>query len=212
MEYLIYDRAQVEQSTTLEVALQVYNKDKFISFKRELLKSEFDEEIQLSIWKDYHDLMYKAASKTWGKSDGERLEYYRRVGNLRMHSGEIKGFHLDKIFLPTTFTLDDSGRIVEVDLSHVPNEIQGFHPNEIYLPTTFTRDDSGKIVGMTLNFVDHEVTRRWFDHIYDISEGLIDVRVCASCSNLFLRTRRKDVKFCGNTCRNRVWRKGKKKL
>lgn len=178
MDFIRYDRAWIEKWTTLEVALQAYNKDQFIGFKREILKSEFDEEAQLSVWKNYHDLLYKAAFKTFSKSDGKRLEYYRQFGNIQA----------------------------------LPDEIQLFHPNEFFFPTTFTRDDSGKIVRVTLNFVDYEVTRRWFDHIDDISKGLVDVRVCASCSNLFLRKRRKDVRFCGNTCRNRVWRKGKKKL
>ena len=179
MDTIMFERARLDELTTLEVALDVYHKDKFLTVKRELLGPEFDEEAQTKIGEDYHALLYKAAAKTFGKGDIERLDYYRQLGNIEI----------------------------------LPNEIQLFYPTEVFFQTTITRDNSGKIVKVSLNFFDHEITRRWFDYIYDVLVGRVDIRVCAAkdCSNLVLRKRRKDTRFCSNACRNRVWRKSKKK-
>jgi len=174
-----FDRAWIDKLTTIDVALQVYHKDKFLDVKRRIIPEfEFDEEAQTKVWEDYHNLLYKAASKTFGKGDIERLDYYRQLGNIEI----------------------------------LPNEIQLFYPTKVFFPTTITRDNLGKIVKVSHSFLDHEITRRWFEHIYDVLVGRVDLRVCAAkgCLNLVLRKRRKDTRFCSNACRNRVWRKNKK--
>jgi len=84
---------------------------------------------------------------------------------------------------------------------------------KLHFPANIIRDDSGKIVRVTFDFLDNEITKRWFNHIYEILVGREDVRACAdeSCSNFFIRKRRKDKKFCSNTCRKRDWRRKHRK-
>jgi len=83
----------------------------------------------------------------------------------------------------------------------------------LYFPTDITRDASGRMIGVTLNFLDNEINKRWFNHIYEILVGREDVRLCAEkdCSNLFIRKRRKDKKFCSDTCRQRAWQRKRRK-
>ena len=80
---------------------------------------------------------------------------------------------------------------------------------KLYFRTNLNRDDSGEIVRVTFDLFDNEVTKRWFNHIYEILVGREDVRVCSDedCSNFFIRKRRKDKKFCSATCRKRDWRR-----
>jgi hypothetical protein len=79
---------------------------------------------------------------------------------------------------------------------------------KLYFPTDLIRDNAGQIVRVTYDFFDNEITKRWFNHIYEILVGREDVRVCAAedCPNLFLKNR-KNRKFCSEACRNRNWRK-----
>jgi len=80
---------------------------------------------------------------------------------------------------------------------------------KLYFPTNITRDNAGQIIKVTFDFFDNEITKRWFNHIYEILVGREDVRICADedCSNFFIRKRRKDKKFCSATCRKRDWRR-----
>jgi len=173
MNTIEFQKPWIEKLTTLEKALEVYCKDKFLAVKRELLGPEFDEEAQTGIWEDYHDLFHKAVLGKFQEEDFERLEYYRRLeGHFELLSNLTGGVNL-------------------------------------YFPTGITRDNVGRIVRVTFDFFDNEITKRWFNHIYEILVGQEDVRVCAdeSCSNFFIRKRRKDKKFCSATCRKRDWRR-----
>jgi hypothetical protein len=46
MDTIMFEKSRVEELTTLEMALEVYHKDKFLAVKKELLGPEFDEETQ----------------------------------------------------------------------------------------------------------------------------------------------------------------------
>jgi len=177
MDTIEFDRIWIDELTTLEMALQAYHRDKFLEIKRKVLPEfEFDEETQIKIWQDYHDLFRKAVLGKFEKGDIERLEYYHR----------LEGHY----------------------------EILSFGSTKLYFSTDITRDASGRMVGVTLNFLDNEINKRWFNHIYNVLVGREDVRLCAEkdCSNLFIRKRRKDKKFCSATCQNRDWqRKHRKK-
>ncbi|MBC8458980.1 MAG: CGNR zinc finger domain-containing protein [Deltaproteobacteria bacterium] len=177
MDTIMFERSRIDELTTLEKALEVYHKDKFLAIKQELLGPEFDEEAQTKIWADYHELMYKAVMGKFEKGDIERLEKYRRLEG-----------HFE-------------------DLSNLTGG------EKLYFPTDLIRDNAGQIVRVTFNFFDNEITKRWFDHIYDILVGQVDVRVCAEedCSNFFVRKRRKDKKFCSDTCRQRDWQRKHRK-
>lgn len=85
--------------------------------------------------------------------------------------------------------------------------------SEMYFPTQFERNDDGKIIRIDLKFLDQEITRRWFQHIYNICNQHLDIRVCAAedCLNLYVRKRRKDKKFCSSACRLRQWRKNQRR-
>jgi len=191
MDTIAFDRTLIDELTTLEKALEVYHKEKFLTVKRELLEAvkrelqlpllEFDEETQTKIWQDYHDLFGKAVlgkfkvshSDRLEEGDIERLERYRRLeGHFEVLSNLRGGAQL-------------------------------------YFPTNIVRDNSGKIVRVTHNFLDNEITKRWFEHVYNVLVGREDVRKCSdeNCSNFFIRKRRKDKKFCSDTCRKRDWRK-----
>jgi hypothetical protein len=172
-----FNRTWIEELTTLEKALEVYHKDKFLAVKKELLGPEFDEETQTKIWQDYHDLFAKAVLGKFEKGDIERLERYRR---LEGHS-------------ETLYSLTGGEK---------------FH-----FPTNLTRNNAGQIVRVTFDFFDNEITKRWFNHVYDILVGREDVRVCSdeSCSNFFIRKRRQDKKFCSDICRIRAWRSKRRK-
>lgn len=173
MDTIMVERSRIDELTTLEMALEVYHKEKFLAIKQELLRFEFDEEAQAKIWQDYHDLFRKAVLGKFEEGDIERLECYRQLeGHFEVLSNLTGG-------------------------------------EKLYLPTNITRDDLGKIVRVTFDFFDNEITKRWFNHIYEILVGREDVRVCADekCSNFFIRKRRKDKKFCGDTCRKRDWRR-----
>ena len=112
------ENSRVEELTTLEMALEAYHKDNFFSIKRNLLGSEFDEGVQTEIWKDYHDLMYKAASSGFEEGDFERLESYRNlVSYWELVSDETR------LFFPTEITRDESGMIIRVSLDSLDNEI-----------------------------------------------------------------------------------------
>ena len=63
--------------TSLEKALEVYNRDRFLEFKRNLLEEEFDEDKQFKVWEDYHKLMFKAANNSFRTGDWELLQSYR---------------------------------------------------------------------------------------------------------------------------------------
>lgn len=181
MDTIDFERSCIDELTTLEKALEVYHKDKFLSVKRELLEAikqelrlpglEFDEEAQIKIWQDYNDLFRKAVLRKFEKEDRERLEYYHR----------LEGHY----------------------------EILSFGGTKLYFPTNITRDASGRMIGVTSNFLDNEINKRWFNHIYNVLADREDVRMCAEkdCSNLFIRKRRKDKKFCSATCRNRDWQR-----
>ncbi|HID43002.1 MAG TPA: CGNR zinc finger domain-containing protein [Archaeoglobaceae archaeon] len=175
MDTIAFEKSYIDKLTTLEMALQVYHKDKFLDVKREILKIAFDEKAQTKIWADYHDLMYKAVLGKFEEGDIERLERYRQLeGQVEMLS------NLSSLTGDTT----------------------------LYFRTNLIRDDSGKIVRITLDFLDNEVTKRWFNHVYDVLVGREDIRVCVAedCPNLFLRNR-KNRKFCSESCRNRDWQK-----
>lgn len=177
MDTIAFDRTWIDKLTTLETALEVYREDKFLTVKRELLGSEFDEEAQTKIWEDYHDLLHKAVLGKFEKGDIERLEKYRRLeGHFEILSNLTGG-------------------------------------GKLYFPTDLIRDNAGQIVRVTYDFFDNEITKRWFDHVFNILVGREDVRVCADedCSNFFIRKRRKDKKFCSNTCRIRTWRSKRRK-
>jgi len=66
-----------KQYTSIEMAVEVYDKDEFIAFKQSLLGLNFDRKKQIKIWKDYHNLMLRVASKKFSKQDWELLESYR---------------------------------------------------------------------------------------------------------------------------------------
>jgi len=169
MDTIMVERSRIDELTTLEVALDVYHKDKFLAKKQEILGPEFNEEAQTKFWVDYHDLMYKAASSSFEKGDFERMESYRKLpGYWELVSDKTR----------------------------------------LYFPTEITRNESGQIIRVTLNTLDNEVTKRWFEHIYNILIGREVVRVCAAedCPNLFLKNRR-NRKFCSEVCRNQDWRK-----
>jgi hypothetical protein len=173
MDTIMFERSRIDGLTTLEKALEVYHKDKFLAVKKELLGPEFNEETQTKIWQDYHDLFAKAVLRKFEKGDIERLEKYRRL----------------------------EGRLETLSI------LTG--DEKFYFPTDLIRDNAGQIVRVTYDFFDNEITKRWFNHIYDILVGREDVRVCAEedCSNFFIRKRRKDKKFCSDACCNRDWQK-----
>lgn len=180
MDTIEFDRIWIDELTTLEKALEVYHEDKFLTVKKKLLGSEFDEETQTKIWQDYHDLFGKAVLGKFEKGDIERLERYRRLeGHFETLSNLTGG-------------------------------------EKLYFPTDLIRDNAGQIVRVTFDFWDNEITKRWFNYIYEILVGREDVRLCAdeACSNFFIRKRRKDKKFCSDTCRKRDWRRkhGEEKL
>ena len=181
MDTIAFDRTGIDELTTLETALQAYHKDKFLEIKRKILPEfEFDEETQIKIWQDYHDLFAKAVLGKFEKGDIELLEEYRRLEG-----------HFE-------------------NLSYLTGG------EKFYFPTDLIRNNAGQIVRVTFDFFDREITKRWFNHIYDILVGREDVRVCTDedCSNFFIRKRRKDKKFCSDTCRKRDWRRkhGEEKL
>lgn len=66
-----------DRLTSLQKALEIYDKDSFLEFKRNLLKEEFDEEKQFKIWEDYHKLMFRAANSSFRTGDWELLQSYR---------------------------------------------------------------------------------------------------------------------------------------
>lgn len=176
MDTIAFEKSWIDELTTLEMALQVYHKDRFLSIKQELLGTDFNEGTQTNIWEDYHNLFHKAVFGKFEEGDIERLERYRQLegqveilGNLSSLAGDTK----------------------------------------LYFRTNLARDASGKIVRVTFDLFDNEVTKRWFNHIYGILVGQEDVRVCSdeSCSNFFIRKRRRDKKFCSATCRKRDWRR-----
>lgn len=76
-KFLKIDPERFKKWFSLEKALEVYDRDNFLALKRELLDQEFDKDRQIEVWKDYHDLMFKAASKTFNRSDLKLLEQYR---------------------------------------------------------------------------------------------------------------------------------------
>ena len=178
MDTIAFEKSRIDKLTTLEMALRVYHKDKFLNVKRKILPEyEFDEEAQIKIWKDYHDLFCKAVLGKFEEGDIERLEQYRQ---LEGHDETLN------------YWLSLSG-----------------NATKLYFRTNIIRDDSGKTVRVTFNLLDNEITKRWFNHIFNILVGQEDVRVCADedCSNFFIRKRRKDKKFCSATCRKRDWRR-----
>ena len=77
MAFMEIDKELFRNLTSLQKALEVYTKDKFLKFKRDLLAKEFDEDEQIRIWEDYHNLMFKAAKKTFNPNDWELLQSYR---------------------------------------------------------------------------------------------------------------------------------------
>ena len=104
MDTIEFDRAWIDELTTLEMALQVYHKDKFLGIKREILPEfEFDEETHTIIWQDYHDLFRKAVLGKFEEGDIERLEkYYRLEGHFELLSNltsSAKLFGVKTIFI-----------------------------------------------------------------------------------------------------------------
>lgn len=177
MDTIMFEKSRIDELTTLETALDVYHKDKFLTVKKDLLGPEFNEEAQTKIWEDYQDLFCKAVLGKFEKGDIERLERYRR---LEGHSEVLSNF--------------TGGE-------------------KLYFPTDLIRNNAWQIVRVTFDFFDREITKRWFNHIYDILVGREDVRVCADedCSNFFIRKRRKDKNFCSDICRIRAWRSKRRK-
>lgn len=118
MDTIMFERSRIDELTTLEKALEVFRKDKFLAVKKKLLGPEFDEETQTNIWQDYHDLMYKAVSSGFEKGDFERLESYRRLqGYWELVSDQTR------LFFPTEITRDESGQIVRITLNSLDDEI-----------------------------------------------------------------------------------------
>lgn len=118
MDTIMFEKSRVDELTTLEKALDVYHKDKFLAVKEELLGPEFDKEAQTNIWADYHELMEKAVSSGFESGDFERLESCRRLqGYWELVSDETR------LFFPTEITRDESGNIVRVALDTLDNEI-----------------------------------------------------------------------------------------
>jgi len=118
MDTFAIKRSRVDELTTVEMALKVYHKDEFLSIKRELLGDDFDEDVQSQIWKDYHELMNKAACGGFEEGDFERLEFYRDlVGHWDLAS-DAKW-----LYFPTEIGRDESGDIVGVSLDTLDNEI-----------------------------------------------------------------------------------------
>ena len=75
--FMEIDKELFGKLTSLPKALEVYKKDNFLKFKRDLLAGECDEGEQIRIWEDYHNLMFKAAKKTFNPTDWELLQSYR---------------------------------------------------------------------------------------------------------------------------------------
>jgi len=76
-DFLEIDPIGFKKFISLEMAVEVYDKDKFIAFKQDLLGKDFDEKKQIKIWEDYHSLIFKASSKTFSNQDWELLQSYR---------------------------------------------------------------------------------------------------------------------------------------
>ena len=77
LNFLEINPEMFKKYTSIEMAVEVYDKDEFIAFKQSLLGQNFDRKKQINIWQDYHDLMFKAASKTFSKQDWKLLQSYR---------------------------------------------------------------------------------------------------------------------------------------
>jgi hypothetical protein len=130
MDTIMFEKTRVDELTTLEKALDVYHKDKFLAVKEELLGPEFDEEAQTRIWKDYHDLFRKAVLGKFEEGDIERLEKYRRLeGHFETLSNLTGG---EKLYFPTDFIRDNAGQIVRVTFDFFDNEITKRWFNYIY--------------------------------------------------------------------------------
>jgi len=115
MDTIAFEKSYIDKLTTLEMALQVYHKVKFLSIKQELLGPEFDEEVQTRIWEDYHDLFRKAVLGKFEEGDIEKLEQYRQLegqveilSNLSSLTGDAK------LYFRTNLNRDGSGKIVRV--------------------------------------------------------------------------------------------------
>ena len=67
MDTFMIERSRIDELTTLEMALKVYHKDKFLSTKQELLGSECDKEVQTKIWGDYHDYLSVIPRQEWNQ-------------------------------------------------------------------------------------------------------------------------------------------------
>lgn len=119
METINKDRKWVDELTTLEMALKIYDKDKFLAVKQGLLGSEFDREAQAKIWEDYHGLFRRAVLGRPEEGDTERLEYYYR---LEGHY-EILSYGSTKLYFPTNITRDASGNIIGATHNFLDNEI-----------------------------------------------------------------------------------------
>lgn len=121
-KFLEIDPQRLEKWISLKKALEVYDKDNFLAFKRELLDQEFDKDRQLSVWKDYHDLMFKAASRTFDYSDLELLNQYR--GSITESDEVLRTLKKvrGKIHLPAPPIQDKEGK-VEISRKYLDQEV-----------------------------------------------------------------------------------------
>lgn len=119
MDTIRYERKFIDELTTLEKALRVYNKEEFFATKKKILGPEFDEKAQRKIWQEYHDLMNKAIHRRgFDEVDLKRLKYYRTLeGHFDILATE------SQLSFPTELIRDSSGQIFRVNLDFLDNEI-----------------------------------------------------------------------------------------
>ena len=118
MHTIFYPKAHIEDLTTLEVALAVYQKKNFFAHKKKLLGHEFNRKVQQRIWEDYHRLWDKAMSKTLNEKNLELLkQYLQKEGHFELFADE------ERLFFPTTLTRDEHGEITDVSFDYVDNQV-----------------------------------------------------------------------------------------
>jgi len=118
MYTIVYPKAYIEELTTLEVALEVYQKENFFAHKKKLLGHEFNRKVQQRIWEDYQHLLYKAVSKTLNEKDLELLKQYcQKEGHVEIFADQ------DRLFFPTELNRDNQGKITDVTFNYVDNEV-----------------------------------------------------------------------------------------
>jgi hypothetical protein len=118
MHTIVFPKAYIEELTTLEVALEVYQKENFFAHKKKLLGHEFNRKVQQHIWEHYHYLLYRAASKTLNEQDLDILKQYcQKEGHVEILADQ------NRLFFPTQLTRDNQGGIADVTFNYVDNEV-----------------------------------------------------------------------------------------